>query len=161
MKNNTFFSFLIKTPITPLKGIILNEEYLISLEFYFQEWKEDYNNLPSLAKEVDSQIKNYFNKKLKNFDIPYYFLKGTPFQQSCWNILSKIPYGETISYQEEAIRLENPKAMRAVGTANGKNPLSIIIPCHRVIGKKGDLKGYTTNAGSKIDIKKYLLSLEQ
>lgn len=160
MKNENFTSFLIKTPLLPLKATILNDEFLISLEFFFQKW-EDSPSLSPLGKEVSLQIEGYFNKKLKKFDIPYIFMNGTPFQKSCWEELKKIPYGETITYQEEALRIENPKAIRAVGSANGKNPISIIIPCHRVISKNGGLGGYTTKEGSKIDIKNYLISLEK
>lgn len=161
MKNNSFFDFWIETPLLPLKGTLLNEEYLISLEFYFKKEKEKLSSLPPLAKEINYQIQNYFNKKLKKFDVPFIFIKGTPFQQSCWKILTEIPYGETITYQEEAIRIGSPKATRAVGSANGKNPISVIIPCHRVIGKKGDMRGYSTQNGSNIGIKEYLILQEK
>jgi methylated-DNA-[protein]-cysteine S-methyltransferase len=83
-------------------------------------------------------------------------MKGSPFQRSVWRGLYEIPYGETISYGELANRLENPSAVRAVGTANGMNPISIIVPCHRVIGRDGSLTGY----GGGLDIKLKLLQHE-
>ena len=83
--------------------------------------------------------------------------RGTPCQQTVWNALCDIPYGETVSYLEIAQSIGNPKAVRAVGAANGRNPLSIIVPCHRVIGRSGDMTGY---AGG-IPIKRWLLALEQ
>ena len=102
------------------------------------------------------QFTAYFAGKLQQFDLPM-AAKGTPFQQTVWNALCDIPYGETVSYLEIAQAIGNPKAVRAVGAANGRNPLSIIVPCHRVIGRCGDLTGY---AGG-IPIKRWLLALEQ
>jgi methylated-DNA-[protein]-cysteine S-methyltransferase len=83
-------------------------------------------------------------------------LEGTPFQKKAWHALQTIPYGKTISYAKQAQIIDNPKAVRAIGRANGANPLSIIIPCHRVIAKSGALTGY---AGG-VDAKKFLLALE-
>ena len=103
-----------------------------------------------------SQLNEYFAGTRKIFDLPLYF-KGTEFQKRVWQELSKIPYGETISYKDLAERTGNIKACRAVGMANNKNPIPIIIPCHRVIGASGKLTGY---AGG-LDIKKFLLELEQ
>ncbi|NOX16448.1 MAG: methylated-DNA--[protein]-cysteine S-methyltransferase [Epsilonproteobacteria bacterium] len=101
------------------------------------------------------QLDEYFAKKRKEFDIPL-LLEGTPFQKSVWNALLKIPYGQTICYAQQADNIGNPYALRAVGGANGKNPISIIVPCHRVIGKSGKLTGYA----SGLDTKSYLLNLE-
>ncbi|MCF6172680.1 MAG: methylated-DNA--[protein]-cysteine S-methyltransferase [Campylobacteraceae bacterium] len=101
------------------------------------------------------QLDEYFAKKRKNFDIPL-LLVGTDFQESVWSALLDIPYGQTISYSKQADNIGNPKAVRAVGGANGKNFISIIVPCHRVIGKSGKLTGYA----SGLDIKSYLLNLE-
>ena len=103
-----------------------------------------------------AQFNAYFAGKLQQFDLPM-AAKGTPFQQAVWNALCDIPYGETVSYLEIAQAIGNPKAVRAVGAANGRNPLSIIVPCHRVIGHSGELTGY---AGG-IPIKRWLLALEQ
>lgn len=104
-----------------------------------------------LQKELDE----YFEGKLADFTVPLQ-LVGTPFQQDVWKILQSVPYGETISYKEEAELLKNPKAVRAVGSANGQNMISIIIPCHRIIQTGGALGGY---AGG-LDKKKALLKLE-
>ena len=98
----------------------------------------------------------YFSKKRKSFDIPIK-LEGTEFQKRVWDALIQIPYGKTCTYKDIAEKIGNPKACRAVGGANNKNPIMIIVPCHRVIGKNGDLVGY---AGG-IEVKQKLLDLEQ
>ena len=108
-----------------------------------------------LFKEVEIQINNYFEGKLKLFDLPIK-TTGTKFQKEVWDELIKIPYGETICYEELAKRIENPAAVRAVASANGYNSIAIVIPCHRVIGKDGALRGY----GGKVWRKKRLLELE-
>ena len=95
-------------------------------------------------------------KKRKNFDLPL-LKEGTPFQISVWNALEKIPYGETRSYKDIAIAIDNPKAVRAVGMANNRNKIAIFIPCHRVIGADGKLVGY----GGGLHIKQFLLELEE
>jgi methylated-DNA-[protein]-cysteine S-methyltransferase len=105
--------------------------------------------------EVIRQLNEYFAGDLKEFDLPL-APEGTPFQVSVWSALRTIPYGETISYAQLAKRIGNPKAVRAVGRANGANPLPIIIPCHRVIGSDGDLTGF----GGGLPIKIKLLALE-
>lgn len=102
------------------------------------------------------QFAAYFAGRLHRFDLPL-AARGTPFQQSVWRALGDIPYGETVSYLEIAQAIGNPKAVRAVGAANGRNPLSIIVPCHRVIYRSGELTGY---AGG-LPIKRWLLALEQ
>jgi methylated-DNA-[protein]-cysteine S-methyltransferase len=104
---------------------------------------------------VRSQLDEYFERKRVHFEVPI-ALDGTTFQQSVWNLLQTIPYGETRSYGELAELLGNRLAIRAVGLANGKNPISIIIPCHRVVGSNGDLTGY---AGG-LERKRRLLELE-
>jgi methylated-DNA-[protein]-cysteine S-methyltransferase len=104
---------------------------------------------------VRSQLDEYFERKRVHFDLPI-ALHGTIFQQSVWNLLQTIPYGKTRSYGELADLLGNRLAIRAVGLANGKNPISIIIPCHRVIGSDGSLTGY---AGG-LERKRRLLELE-
>lgn len=101
------------------------------------------------------QLAEYFSGKRTQFDVPLH-APGTDFQQSVWNILQEIPFGETRSYQEQAEHLGKPKAVRAVGTANGMNRISIIIPCHRVIGKNGKLTGY----GGGLERKRWLLDHE-
>ncbi len=101
------------------------------------------------------QLNEYFDGDRREFELPIK-LDGTDFQVSCWEALLSIPYGETRSYQEQAISIGNPKSVRAVGGANNRNKIGIIIPCHRVIGKDGSLTGYF----SGVEHKKYLLDLE-
>ena len=108
-----------------------------------------------LLKEVAEQVQSYFSGSLKNFSVPLDFV-GTDFQQRVWRILQTIPYGKILSYAEQAAKLGNPKAVRAVAAANGRNKISIIIPCHRVIGSNGTLTGY---AGG-LSRKQFLLDLE-
>jgi methylated-DNA-[protein]-cysteine S-methyltransferase len=110
---------------------------------------------PMLHK-VKQQLEEYFAGQRQQFDLPLDF-QGTAFQQQVWQALLSIPYGETRSYKEIAVQLGNEKAVRAVGAANGKNPISIIAPCHRVIGSSRALVGF---AGG-LDKKQILLSLEQ
>ncbi len=115
------------------------------------DWRRD----DGLFREAADQLRAYFAGELIEFDLPL-ATGGAPFQQRVWAELQKIPYGSTISYGELARRIDNPKASRAVGAANGSNPISIIIPCHRVIGSNGKLTGY----GGGIDRKKFLLDFE-
>jgi methylated-DNA-[protein]-cysteine S-methyltransferase len=109
----------------------------------------------SLLQQCEGQLTEYFSGKRSSFEIPI-SAQGTAFQKKVWHALTTIPYGETWSYQELANAIDNPKAVRAVGLANGKNPISIIVPCHRVIGKNGKLTGY---AGS-LERKAWLLDFE-
>jgi methylated-DNA-[protein]-cysteine S-methyltransferase len=115
------------------------------------DWKE---NRAAFA-EVIRQLRAYFGGELKEFDVPL-AMEGTEFQLRVWNALRAIPYGETISYAQLAERIGNPKAVRAVGLANGSNPIPIIVPCHRVIGSDGSLTGF----GGGLSTKKKLLELE-
>ncbi|MEN9868730.1 MAG: hypothetical protein RL748_4320 [Pseudomonadota bacterium] len=101
------------------------------------------------------QLDEYFAGQRKRFDLPLAPV-GTPFQQAVWQGLRQIPWGETCHYGDLAVAIERPRAVRAVGAANGRNPLSIIVPCHRVIGRSGDLVGY---AGG-LQRKQFLLALE-
>ena len=112
-------------------------------------------NTPFL-KELTEQLQAYFFGELKSFDLPL-DTKGTPFQMRAWDALMTIPYAETRSYQEQATVIGNPKAFRAVASANRNNRISIIIPCHRVIAKNGNLAGY----GGGLDRKEYLINLEK
>jgi methylated-DNA-[protein]-cysteine S-methyltransferase len=106
--------------------------------------------------EAASQLSAYFAGSLREFSLPLE-MAGTDFQMRVWRKLCDIPYGETRSYRELAVALGNPKAVRAVGAANGANPLPIVIPCHRVIGANGSLVGY----GGGLNLKKRLLELER
>lgn len=109
----------------------------------------------SVFSKAIAQLRKYFAGELRKFDLPLQ-LDGTEFQKTVWTSLASIPYGETISYKTLAERVGNPKAVRAVGTANGSNPIPIILPCHRVIGSDGDLTGF----GGGLPLKKKLLALE-
>lgn len=113
-----------------------------------------YQKIP-LADKAAEQIDEYLSGCRREFDIPLK-PRGTEFQLSVWNQLLKIPYGETRSYSQIASAVGNPNALRAVGAANNKNPIAILIPCHRVIGADGSLTGYAYG----LDTKKFLLSLE-
>jgi methylated-DNA-[protein]-cysteine S-methyltransferase len=115
-------------------------------------WKEDRAPLSGTIQ----QLQAYFAGELESFDLQL-APEGTPFQLGVWRRLCDIPYGETISYGELADRIGNPKASRAVGLANGSNPIPIVIPCHRVIGSNGKLTGY----GGGLPIKEKLLALER
>ena len=116
------------------------------------EWEPD----RGLLDEPVRQLSAYFAGKLREFELAV-APEGTSFQREVWSELQRIPYGETISYGEVARRIGNPKAVRAVGLANGSNPISIIIPCHRVIGSNGSLTGY----GGGLPTKQALLALER
>jgi methylated-DNA-[protein]-cysteine S-methyltransferase len=105
---------------------------------------------------AETELKEYFAGQRNEFEVPL-TLVGTPFQQRVWTALQDIPYGATTSYGELADRLGQPTASRAVGLANGKNPISIIVPCHRVVGASGSLTGY----GGGLERKRYLLDFEQ
>ena len=109
-----------------------------------------------LLKRAAAQMAEYFSGARRSFDLPL-SLKGTPFQMADWVALREIPYGQTRCYQQIAEQLGNPKACRAVGMANNRNPVAVIIPCHRVLGKDGKLVGY---AGG-LSVKQGLLALEQ
>ncbi len=115
-------------------------------------WKND----PSRFAEAVEQLAEYFSGKRGSFDLPL-DLQGTPFQLRAWHALLEIPFGETRTYAEQAALIDNPKAVRAIGLANGRNPVSIIVPCHRVIGKNGTLTGY----GGGLERKRFLLELEK
>ena len=109
----------------------------------------------ALTNEAATQLMEYFAGKRRTFSLPL-APKGTPFQKEVWQALSSIPYGQTRSYADIAAQVGRPKAFRAVGMANNRNPIPIIIPCHRVVGSSGDMVGYAY--GTKI--KRYLLELE-
>ena len=124
-----------------------------------EDSKNDYENYQEkdteLLLEAKKELEEYFEGKRKEFDLPLE-QEGTEFQKRVWNALEKIPYGETRTYKEVAKMIGNEKASRAVGMANNKNNIPIIVPCHRVIGSNGKLVGYALG----LDMKKYLLDLE-
>jgi methylated-DNA-[protein]-cysteine S-methyltransferase len=117
------------------------------------DWQENDNAVP--FEETKRQLTAYFSGQRTQFELPLR-LQGTPFQQRVWAALQTIPYGETLSYGELAQQIGQPTASRAVGLANGRNPVSIVVPCHRVIGANGKLTGY----GGGIERKQWLLNHE-
>lgn len=148
MSTYTYFQhndLIIKIGITTNKVSSINIVSQISREHKSNE----------LANQTFIQLQEYFNGTRKEFTIPL-LIQGTPFQQSVYKELLKIPYGQTISYQQLAVNINHPKAYRAVGNANNKNSIQIIIPCHRVIKNNGSIGGYAIGE----TIKERLLSLE-
>ena len=135
-----------------------NGTAITKLDFINKEVQEEIieEHETALLKEAIKQLNEYFNGKRKSFDLPLE-PNGTEFQNKVWNALKEIPFGETRSYGEIAKIIGNEKAARAVGMANNKNPIPIIVPCHRVIGANGKLVGY---AGG-LDLKEKLLELEK
>ncbi len=117
--------------------------------------QSDWEPSETLFLETIRQLTAYFERKLKNFDLRL-ALQGTTFQMMVWRQLLEIPYGITVTYADLARAIGKPKAVRAVGAANGSNPLPIVVPCHRVVGSNGSLTGY----GGGLRIKEYLLKLE-
>ncbi len=142
------------SPIGWLK-IIGTEESIVSLNFHDSNPDQDSQILPLLENCIQ-QLDEYFQKRRQRFDLPL-LPQGTAFQKLVWEKLLEIPFGKTSSYLELARRIGDPKAIRAVGGANGKNPIAIIIPCHRVIGASGKLIGY----GGGLWRKEWLLKHEQ
>lgn len=146
--NNQFFT----SPVGVLE-IIENNEKIICLRLVESAGEE---NPSEITNKAVLQLKEYFAGERFEFDLPLE-PKGTAFQQMVWQELCKIPYGELKCYEDIAIQIGNPKACRAVGMANNKNPIPIIIPCHRVVGKNGALVGYAYGT----EIKKKLLEIEK
>ena len=145
----------LRSPIGEIK-ITADEDFINSILFVFDETEMEEENLNLVLKECKVQLYQYFSGKRKEFDIPIK-QEGTEFQQKVWNELLKIPYGKTVSYNSIAESLGDKNSIRAVGAANGKNQISIIVPCHRVIGSDGSLTGYAGGLGRK----KWLLNHEK
>lgn len=132
------------------------EEDVITYLKRIHDEPTDFGTKTTLTNKVYNELLEYFDGKRKTFDFPYN-LKGTEFQKKVWQALCDIPYGETRTYKDIAIAVGNPKASRAVGMANNKNPITIAVPCHRVIGANGKLVGY---AGG-LPMKEFLLNMEE
>lgn len=145
-------SAIYHSPIGSLK-ITADNQYLLAISFDGQNATPQSTN--PIINQAIAELEAYFAGKLKTFSVPYKFT-GTDFQNRVWTELSKIPFGKTISYSTLASNLGDLKSIRAAGTANGKNKLPIIIPCHRVIGKDGSLVGFSGG----IERKKWLLKHE-
>jgi methylated-DNA-[protein]-cysteine S-methyltransferase len=134
--------------------LVADEQGLIEVAFAKGRTSPEIDGAP--LREPARQLRAFFAGELRDFDVPL-TPRGTAFQQRVWQALCEIPYGETISYGEMARRVGNPAASRAVGLANGANPIAIVIPCHRVIGSNGKLTGY----GGGLDNKRWLLDFER
>ncbi|WP_330400372.1 methylated-DNA--[protein]-cysteine S-methyltransferase [Tepidibacter mesophilus] len=148
-----YYAYL-KSPMGVLK-IVSSEDSILEIS-HVREEEKDSHYRPQILKDAITQLNEYFEGERKGFDLKIE-LKGTDFQKKVWNELNNIEYGETKSYKDVAIRIGNEKAVRAVGMTNSKNPISIIVPCHRVIGSNKKLTGY---AGG-LDRKKWLLDHEK
>lgn len=142
---------------SPVGDLTLTEENGALTGLYFgRRSLEGEEGLTALLERAFQQLEEYFAGKRKQFDLPL-SLRGTEFQRQVWAALRDIPYGETRSYGQIAQAVGRPKAVRAVGMANHRNPISIIVPCHRVVGADGSLTGY----GGGLENKKFLLALER
>ncbi|KYG68031.1 cysteine methyltransferase [Bdellovibrio bacteriovorus] len=157
---NSQKQYLMKSSLGPLH-IVASEQGLQGI--FWKKQNMPFDNLTDTKHpavqfilKTQKQIEEYLQGERQEFDIPLDLI-GTDFQKRVWSHLQKIPYGETCSYKEIAVALGDPKACRAVGTANGRNPVSIIVPCHRVIASDGTLGGY---AGG-LPTKSFLLNLER
>lgn len=154
MNENKYYNGYYKAPFGFI-GIIGNDYGIEAMDFLENKPEIISSNPSSIVINCCNELDEYFKGQRKNFSVKL-SLKGTDFQVKVWKELMKIPYGKTVTYKDIAIAVENEKAVRAVGGANNKNKIPIIIPCHRVIGTNGKLVGY---AGGT-DIKKFLLNLE-
>lgn len=137
-----------------ISGLSLCQKVPTHAEVYSRQ-KNKKEADPDWLLQACKELDEYFAGKRKEFSVPL-SLQGTEFQKKVWNALCDIPYGETRCYSDIAAAINNPKGCRAVGMANNKNPVMILVPCHRVIGKDGSLVGY----GGGLPMKKYLLELE-
>lgn len=150
--NNTLY---LPSPIGTLR-LEADQHGICHLAFCHTVAEHSEHSAPPVLKEAKKQLNEYFAGKRRSFSLPLSF-QGTAFQIRVWETLQRIPYGETWYYGQLAEAVGSPRAYRAVGMANNRNPLPILIPCHRVIGKNGSLTGY----GGGLDIKEKLLALEQ
>ncbi|QHL89448.1 methylated-DNA--[protein]-cysteine S-methyltransferase [Nibribacter ruber] len=134
------FVLHLPSPLGTLR-LTANDTQLVSVSFPENEQKTDSDVIPAILREAEAQLNAYFAGERSTFDLPLQ-PQGTAFQQQVWQALQQIPMGKTDTYLGLAKRFENPGAVRAVGVANGANPWLVIVPCHRVIGGKGELVGY-------------------
>ena len=137
---HAFFISYVESPIGTIE-IKASEAYLLSVQFIETKHRETTFSENDISKSGKQQLIEYFASARHEFDLPL-LLSGTEFQNKVWMELQQIPFGKTVSYLQLAKNLGDPKCIRAAGTANGKNPFAIVVPCHRVIGSNGDLIGY-------------------
>jgi len=156
MKNNPATSTIyFRSPIGPLE-MTGTKKYLTGIRFAREMGKDTTTRPPAPLNDAYTQLDEYFKGKRKDFSLPL-APEGTEFQQSVWHELETVPFGQTVAYGDIARAIGRPKACRAVGGANNKNPIPIIIPCHRIIGANGSLTGY----GSGLWRKAWLLKHEK
>lgn len=159
MKNSKTIrnQIVVASPVGKLR-LIASDKGLVAIDVRNVRATSDLETSASAQKILSAtkkQLEQYFAGNRTSFDIPL-DLEGTEFQQQAWRALCRIPYGKTISYGQQAKNIKKPKAFRAVGSANGKNPIPIIVPCHRVVAGDGSLGGYSLG----LKMKKQLLALE-
>ena len=158
----SMYTQLIKTPIGKLR-IIAEEDSIIGIDLVREQQDEKCmahgraQQMPNdMTDKAAKELEEYFRGKRTEFSVCC-IPRGTPFQEKVWQELCKVPYGETTTYGKLAVRIGNPKGARAVGMALNKNPILIMVPCHRIIGFNGSLTGF----GAGMDAKRYLLDLEK
>lgn len=160
MSNDTIYSRIIASPVGPLTAVATDSGLRAVL--WPDDERIDFGSTPieapdhPILAETATQLEQYFGGERMVFDVPL-DLHGTEFQVSVWQALAEIPFGETSTYGDQAQRIGRPTAARAVGAANGQNPVSIVLPCHRIVGKDGSLTGF---AGG-LETKRFLLDHEQ
>lgn len=145
---------ILKTPVGPL-AVAKNDDGAIAQIRFFGDAEDGWRRDDHAFDDIAEQLGEYFEGRRRDFELPMAPV-GTPFQLAVWRELLRIPYGETRSYLDVANAIGRPAACRAVGAANGANPLPIVVPCHRVIGANGSLTGF----GGGLDIKRHLLGIE-
>lgn len=146
-----YFTSYLKTPIG-LLAVYATDQFVIGVDFALKKKNSSTNKI---SKQAVKELTEYFSGKREKFSVPIFYT-GTAWQNKVWQKLLEVPYGSVIAYQDLAAAVAKPRAARAVGQAVNKNPIAIIVPCHRVIGSKGDLVGYAGGLGKK----EYLLKLE-
>ena len=151
----SFMRALLDSPIGPL-GLEATDDALVGVTFHADWTPEPAGERAPVLAEARRQLDAYFRGALRQFSVPL-APSGTPFQEAVWAALLRIPYGQTCSYRDLAAEVGRPAAIRAVGAANGRNPIPVIIPCHRVIGSDGRLVGF----GGGLGTKRRLLDLER
>ena len=155
LNKTLLYASAINTPVGNL-NIYASQRAIVKVVFEEHDKQKPYINENAITQEASKQLLEYIAQTRQQFDLPL-DPAGTQFQQSVWQQLLNVGYGKTASYLDVASALNKPKACRAVGAANGKNPIAIIIPCHRIIGANGSLTGYAGGLSRKT----FLLSLEQ
>lgn len=160
LKGGSMYYDLFETGLIGTLTLVGDEGGLRHIEFEKKSAslpvQEDWTRQPDFFEPVKAQLRAYFKGRLTRFDLPL-APEGTPFQLKVWQALRAIPYGQLASYKDIAQAVGNPKAVRAVGGANSKNPIPIIVPCHRVVGSNGSLTGF----GGGLETKKRLIDLER